>query len=197
MSSEYILQRDLKASLPIAIKGNGIYIYDEAEVLDFSGPFEVFSTASRFCTQKDKFNVFLIAETLGPVKARGGYSINPTYCFDSHPSMDILIVVGGVHTGELKKEQVIVFKHNDYKDLESKLLQNNRKGRVLIAIEGVYSMGGDLAPKEIFELGLKHNALLIVDEAHSSGVIGDSLLGIFDYYNIKPKENHVKMGTLG
>ncbi|MFW1485155.1 DJ-1/PfpI family protein, partial [Vibrio parahaemolyticus] len=46
----------------------GIYIYDEAEVLDFSGPFEVFSTASRLGAES--WNVFLVSETLEPVKAR-------------------------------------------------------------------------------------------------------------------------------
>ena len=58
-------------------------------------------------------------------------------------------------------------------------------------------MQGDIAPKEIFDLADEYSALLLVDEAHSCGVIGDKLLGIFDYYNIKPQPNHIKMGTLG
>tara|TARA_B100001063_G_C16467457_1_gene406210 strand:- start:65 stop:661 length:597 start_codon:yes stop_codon:yes gene_type:complete len=58
-------------------------------------------------------------------------------------------------------------------------------------------MGGDLAKEEIFHIAKKYDSLLIVDEAHSSGVLGDSLLGIFDYYKIKPSKNHIKMGTLG
>ena len=97
----------------------------------------------------------------------------------------------------LRAEQVVVFAHNDYKDLENKISQNTRTGRNIIAIEGIYSMGGDMAPKEIFELATKKKALLLVDEAHSSGVIGNNLCGIFDYYNITPNEYHVKMGTLG
>ncbi len=97
----------------------------------------------------------------------------------------------------LKKEQIVTFGHNDYKDLEEKIKKTQRIGRKIIAIEGVYSMSGNLASFEIFEIAKKTNALLIVDEAHSSGVIGDNLLGIFDYYDIKPKANHIKMGTLG
>ena len=85
----------------------GIYIYDEAEVLDFSGPFEVFSVASRFLEAKRKFNVFLISEKNEAIKARGDYSVNPNYTFLDHPKIDILIVVGGVHTEELKKKNVI------------------------------------------------------------------------------------------
>lgn len=97
----------------------------------------------------------------------------------------------------LKDSQVVFFKHNDEKDLEEKIKSNQKLGRLIIAIEGVYSMGGNLAKKVIFDLADKYKALLIVDEAHSSGVIGDNLLGIFDYYKIKPNKNHIKMGTLG
>jgi 8-amino-7-oxononanoate synthase len=52
-------------------------------------------------------------------------------------------------------------------------------------------MQGDIAPKDIEFIANKHNALLIVDEAHSSGVIGDNLLGWFDYFNITIKPNHI------
>lgn len=104
---------------------------------------------------------------------------------------------GMLATKLLNKNQVIIFKHNDAQDLKEKLDSNDKKGRKIIAIEGVYSMEGDVAPKEIFELADKYEALLIVDEAHSSGVLGENLLGIFDYYDIKPNKNHIKMGTLG
>lgn len=97
----------------------------------------------------------------------------------------------------LKESQVIFFKHNDEKDLEERIKNKQKDGRLIIAIEGVYSMSGKLAKKEIFDIASKYDALLIVDEAHSSGVIGDNLLGIFDYYKIKPNKNHIKMGTLG
>lgn len=104
---------------------------------------------------------------------------------------------GILATRLLNENQVIKFAHNSYVDLEGKLKTVKRNGRLIIAIEGIYSMAGDLVPKEIFDLAEKYNALLIVDEAHSSGVIGDNLLGIFDYYKIKPTKNHIKMGTLG
>ncbi|ADG93836.1 ThiJ/PfpI domain protein [Arcobacter nitrofigilis DSM 7299] len=85
----------------------GIYIYDNAEVLDFSGPFEVFSVASRFLDEKEKFNVFLISEKSPTVTARGNYKINSHYTFENVPQTDVLIVVGGVHTEEVKKTTVI------------------------------------------------------------------------------------------
>ncbi|MBM5064293.1 DJ-1/PfpI family protein [Vibrio parahaemolyticus] len=83
----------------------GIYIYDEAEVLDFSGPFEVFSTARRLGAES--WNVFLISETLEPIKARGGFTVLPDYSFQNHPQVDLLIVVGGVHTDEMNKTNVL------------------------------------------------------------------------------------------
>ncbi len=104
---------------------------------------------------------------------------------------------GILATKLLRPEQVIIFKHNDYNDLEEKILSCTRNGRKIIAIEGVYSMGGDVAPKEFFDVSSKYQAILVVDEAHSSGVIGDNLFGLFDYYKIKPNKYHVKMGTLG
>ncbi|EJL6601020.1 DJ-1/PfpI family protein [Vibrio cholerae] len=83
----------------------GIYIYDEAEVLDFSGPFEVFSTAKRLGA--GSWNVFLVSETLEPVKARGGFTVLPDYSFQNHPQIDLLIVVGGVHRNEMNKSNVL------------------------------------------------------------------------------------------
>ena len=104
---------------------------------------------------------------------------------------------GMLATKLLNKNQIIIFNHNDYEDLKQKFEACENKGRKLIAIEGVYSMEGDIAPKEFFDFADEKNAILIVDEAHSSGVIGEKLLGIFDLYNITPKKNHIKMGTLG
>ena len=83
----------------------GIYIYDDAEVLDFSGPFEVFSAAKRLAN--NNWQVFLVAEHAAPVIARAGFTVNPHYSFADHPAIDLLIVVGGVHTAELTKPQVI------------------------------------------------------------------------------------------
>ena len=85
----------------------GIYIYDQAEVLDFSGPFEVFSTASRLSDPPNIFNVFLVSEHGNMVTARGGYQVKPYYGFSTHPPIDLLIIVGGVHTHEMRKQRVL------------------------------------------------------------------------------------------
>jgi len=85
----------------------GIYIYDEAEVLDFSGPYEVFSTAARMAESEDVYNVFLVSETGETVLARAGYKVVPDFSFNNCPTIDLLIVVGGVHTAELTKPRVL------------------------------------------------------------------------------------------
>lgn len=103
----------------------------------------------------------------------------------------------GIVASKLTAAEVVFFKHNDFQDLEDKIKTSQNYHRILLAIEGVYSMGGDIAPKEFYEIANKYNAILIVDEAHSSGVIGENLLGWFDYHKVKPKQNHIKMGTLG
>jgi transcriptional regulator GlxA family with amidase domain len=90
----------------------GIYLFDEVEVLDFAGPFEVFSTASRVHArlQPDAmppFEVFTLADTRRTVKARGGLLVEPRFGITKHPRLDILIIPGGVVTAELAREEVI------------------------------------------------------------------------------------------
>lgn len=88
----------------------GIYIYDHVEVLDFAGPFEVFSTATRISGESpDPFTVFLIGETGGTVAARAGFSVNPSYGFADHPKIDVLIVPGGMHMEEQRKPRTIAW----------------------------------------------------------------------------------------
>ena len=110
--------------------------------------------------------------------------------------MDEEYHASGVMASQLLGDRVVTFSHNDVDDLKAKLDQYPAK-RQIIAVEGVYSMGGDLCKKEIFDLADKVKALMIVDEAHSAGVLGLKLLGIFEYYGIKINERHIKMGTLG
>lgn len=103
----------------------------------------------------------------------------------------------GMVATKVVQGEVVIFRHNDYNDLEEKMQQVPQETRKIIAIEGVYSMSADIAPVQFYNIANKHNALLIVDEAHSSGVIGKNLLGWFDYYHLPIRENHIKMGTLG
>ncbi|MEM1260586.1 MAG: DJ-1/PfpI family protein [Bacteroidota bacterium] len=78
-------------------KNVGIFIFDDAEVLDFAGPFEVFSITSEL-NNHELFDVFILGETLSPVAAVNGLSVNPTYDVVNCPPIDILILSGGSGT---------------------------------------------------------------------------------------------------
>ncbi|WP_096084979.1 DJ-1/PfpI family protein [Agaribacterium haliotis] len=114
-----------------------IYIYDEAEVLDFSGPFEVFSTAARISDEADVFNVFLVSEHGGTVSARGAYKVQADYSFEGHPDIDVLIVVGGVHNAEMGKEPVLNWIQAQAKT--AKLVASVCTGVFLLAKAGLVS----------------------------------------------------------
>lgn len=110
--------------------------------------------------------------------------------------MDERYHASGVLATRLNGMDVKFFAHNDMRELDEMLKVSNSK-RKIVAVEGIYSMDGDLVPKEVFEICDTQDAILIVDEAHSSGVVGKKLMGVFDYYDISIKPNHIKMGTLG
>src|SRR5438270_6232382 len=74
-----------------------VLIFDDVEVLDFCGPFEVFSVANRF-TDPPAFRVVTAAEKAGPVLARGGLSVNPHHRLADCPPPDVLLVPGGQGT---------------------------------------------------------------------------------------------------
>jgi len=90
------------------------------------------------------------------------------------------------------------FAHNDWRALDT-LLAGIRRGfrRVLIAIEGVYSMDGDCADLARFvDVKKKHRAMLLVDEAHSLGTMGKSGRGIGEHANVDRADVELWMGTL-
>jgi len=77
----------------------GILVFNDIEVLDFCGPFEVFSVVrlneDKRREETSPFEVFLIAETLSYVTTSGGMKVIPQYSFENCPPMDILVVPGG------------------------------------------------------------------------------------------------------
>ena len=84
-----------------------ILIFDDVEVLDFCGPFEVFSVANRF-TDPPAFNVLTVAEKAGPVLTRGGLSVNPHHRLADCPQPDLLLVPGGQGTRKEMHNPVLI-----------------------------------------------------------------------------------------
>ena len=86
----------------------GIFIFDGVEVLDFAGPFEVFSrtrlvpgTESRRSEESAPFRVFTVAASAEPVRATGDLRVFPHFDFASAPEIDLLVVPGGFGTRAL------------------------------------------------------------------------------------------------
>src|SRR5471030_1575296 len=92
----------------------GIYVYDDVEVLDFAGPYEVFTCAARVSGKMapdapPPFQVRTIAQTAAMRRARAGLSVFPEADFSSAGRIDVLIVPGGVVTAELAKPPVVAW----------------------------------------------------------------------------------------
>lgn len=90
----------------------GILIFDDVELLDFAGPFEVFSRtrlvpglASRRTEESAPFRVFTVAKTAAPVTATGGLVVTPHFGFADAPAIDLLVVPGGFGTRGLLDEE--------------------------------------------------------------------------------------------
>jgi transcriptional regulator GlxA family with amidase domain len=90
----------------------GILIFDDVEVLDFAGPFEVFSrtrlapgTESRSSDESAPFEVFTVARSSSPVTATGGLVVTPRHSFADAPRIDLLVVPGGFGTRPLLEDE--------------------------------------------------------------------------------------------
>ena len=83
----------------------GIVIYDDAEVLDFAGPYEVFATAARLC-DTPPWRVSLISERRDVI-ARGGFPMQSHFTLADYPPLDVLLVSGGVHTAAMENAALL------------------------------------------------------------------------------------------
>lgn len=89
-----------------------------------------------------------------------------------------------------------VYKHVNMADLEVKLQDSKAYRKRLVVTDGVFSMDGNIAPlKEIVELCEKYDALIMVDDAHASGVLGENGRGTVDHFDLNGRV-HIQVGTL-
>jgi 8-amino-7-oxononanoate synthase len=89
------------------------------------------------------------------------------------------------------------FEHNDPGSLAELLERRPASGRVLIVVEGTYSMDGDICPlADIVALKQRHGAFLMVDEAHSFGTLGATGRGIDEHCGLAPRDVDIWMGSL-
>ncbi|MCA1009309.1 glycine C-acetyltransferase [Halobacillus halophilus] len=96
----------------------------------------------------------------------------------------------------LTKADRKIYKHVDMKSLEEALQASSEYRTRLVVTDGVFSMDGNIAPlPEIVDLAEKYNALIMVDDAHASGVLGDNGRGTVNHFNLDGRV-HIQVGTL-
>ena len=94
----------------------------------------------------------------------------------------------------LSGAEIIIYEHCDASDLETKA-QSHRGRRALVVTDGLFSVDGDIAPlPEIVQVAKKYNMLLMVDDAHATGVLGENGGGTADYFGLQ-NEIDIQMGT--
>jgi len=118
----------------------GILIFDDVEVLDFCGPFEVFASATAAGQsprdERRLFRVLTIAEENRIVRARGGLLIQPHHTISDHPPLDILVVPGGYGTRRELSNPVVL----DWiaaQDRQTRLTTSVCTGAFLLAANGL------------------------------------------------------------
>ena len=133
----------------------------------------------------------------------GGHSTNVTFVGNFCGAKDLILydvlAHNSVHEGtRLSDAESRPFPHNNYEALENILRQcRDQYEKVLIVVEGVYSMDGDIAPiPEYVRIKKKYGCFLMVDEAHSSCVLGDTGGGVDEYFGLDGRDIDIKMGTL-
>jgi 8-amino-7-oxononanoate synthase len=96
----------------------------------------------------------------------------------------------------LSRADVRTFPHGDHAMLDRLLSKISIYRRRLIVTDGIFSMDGDLAPlEELVNLAERHNAMLLVDEAHATGVFGPQGRGVTEFLGLENRV-HVRVGTL-
>lgn len=117
----------------------GILIFEDVEVLDFCGPFEVFSITTAEGETRDEaqlYGVHIIAETSGIVRCRNGLLVQPHYTIDQHPDLDIVVIPGGRGTRqELSNPRILAWieKQSEHIDLMTSVCT----GSFLLAANGL------------------------------------------------------------
>ncbi|RMA93052.1 aminotransferase class I/II-fold pyridoxal phosphate-dependent enzyme [Hydrogenothermus marinus] len=108
-------------------------------------------------------------------------------------SLNHASIIDGIRLSKAKK---VIYKHNNIEDLEEKIKKEKVNGNRFIITDGVFSMEGDIAKLDkLYEIAEKYDAVLIIDDAHSTGILGEGKGSLF-HFGLKPNKRVVQMGTL-
>ncbi|OLS29166.1 MAG: putative pyridoxal phosphate-dependent acyltransferase [Candidatus Heimdallarchaeota archaeon LC_2] len=109
-------------------------------------------------------------------------------------SLNHASIIDGVR---LTKAARFIYDHNSAEDLAVKLEEGKEHQRKLIISDGVFSMDGDIAPvDEIVKIAAEYDALVMIDDAHGEGVLGQNGRGIADHFGLHKGEIDIEIGTL-
>ncbi|GLO64483.1 DJ-1/PfpI family protein [Oceanobacillus kimchii] len=115
----------------------GILLFNEVEVLDFAGPFEVFSITTLHNSNDKLFNVSTISENGELVTARNGLKVYPDYSFVNHPSFDIVIIPGGYGAEEIEISNPNVINWIKNQQAKVEFMTSVCTGALLLAKAGI------------------------------------------------------------
>ncbi|HFJ9426159.1 DJ-1/PfpI family protein [Bacillus cereus] len=113
----------------------GIFLFNEVEVLDFAGPFEVFSVTE--VNEEKPFTVYTVSENGEMITARNGLKVQSDYSIENLPPVDILIIPGGLGAREYEIKNEIVIKWIRQQMKEVKLMTSVCTGALLLAKAGL------------------------------------------------------------
>jgi len=113
----------------------GIFLFNEVEVLDFAGPFEVFSVTE--VNEEKTFTVYTVSENGEMITARNGLKVQPDYSIENLPPVDILIIPGGLGARKYEIKNEIVIKWIRQQMKEVKLMTSVCTGALLLAKAGL------------------------------------------------------------
>lgn len=113
----------------------GIFLFDDVEVLDFAGPFEVFSVTE--VDEEKPFTVYTVSQNGEMITARNGLKVKPDYSIEDLPPVDILIIPGGkgARENEVKNDIIINWVRQQMKEV--KLMTSVCTGALLLAKAGL------------------------------------------------------------
>lgn len=158
-----------------------------------SGTFDIYvQLAERLAEFEQKTGCILYSSGLGGNMGTIQALLNKDDVFILDEKSHMSLVNGGILSGA----KMLFFAHNDIDSLESMLEKAKKAKRVLVAIEGVYSMDGDLADlPNISALCKQYNAPIYMDEAHSSLIFGEHGRGVAEHFGLMD-EVGITFGTL-
>jgi glycine C-acetyltransferase len=98
----------------------------------------------------------------------------------------------------LSRAEIKVFRHKDVASADGLLEETKAPGRhQLLITDGVFSMDGDIAPlPDLVEVAGKHGAIMMIDDAHASGVLGQNGKGTVSHFGLDPADVDIQVGTL-